>query len=428
MSGSHCPKVVLIEDMSAKTPSDPKTAATIVDGVTRIMSAGLADTLARYQDPALLEAGKINLITLDAIAQRFGARWPQRQDEVYRHVERTIQRHLGRHGSFARISETDYLVCQPDLGRFSGQAACLRRLKEIQTYFLRDSTQAEAGVLQVTRVTAREVDAEKIDPEQVEHGEEAEHAELPAAGDFATSEALEGLTVDRWSPFVASDGRELRVSCALEPVFELKGFSRIGFRMARGVRLVATEAELTPAMVSQLSRADILRIDLATIARGMDRLRAESSGEQDPSLIVPVSFTSLSNERTRVEIVTLLTAARSLVRKGIICEICDIEGAPASALLEATSVIRPVSLFVVGRLDVTPPASATVREMKRAGFQAVSAECPANLGQAEFLGWGKATVAAARRVARSVLIYRTDSARQAGLAAALGATHASVRQ
>lgn len=399
------------------------------------MAAGLAETLARYEDPALLAAGEINLVTLDAVVERLGPQWASRQDEVYRYAEQAIYHHLGRQGSYARISETDYLVCQPDLGRVSAQAACLKRLKDILIHCLGDDAQAEDGVLQVIRLTTHEVEAAKINFQQADQeiGLDVRVSAGPEEARISRQEeASDGVTVDRWSPFVASDGRELRVRCTLEPVFELKSFSRIGFRMARSVRVVGTEAELTPAMVSNLPRADILRVDLATIARGMDRLRAAaaiaSEGTQDPSLIVPVSFTSLSNERARAEVVTLLTTARGLVEKGVICEICDIEGASHDALAAATAAIRPVSLFVVGRLDVTPPAGATIRQMRKAGFQAVSAECPANLGQAEFLGWGKATIAAARRVARSVLIYRTDSARHAGTTALLGATHASVRQ
>lgn len=37
-------------------------------------------------------------------------------------------------------------------------------------------------------------------------------------------------SVDHWTPFVAADGRLLQVSAALEPVYELKAFTRIGFR------------------------------------------------------------------------------------------------------------------------------------------------------------------------------------------------------
>jgi hypothetical protein len=233
--------------------------------------------------------------------------------------------------------------------------------------------------------------------------------------------------VDRWTPFVASDGREVRVTCALEPVFELRTYRRIGFRMVRRVLVVSTDEELTPSALANLSRADILRIDLATIARGLHRLESAGSEDQLPSLIVPVSYTSLSNRKARADIVDAFKEATGLVKQGVICEITDIESVPQVALLSVTSLIRPFALLVVGRLETTPPPLAILNQLKGSGLQALSFECPPNQGEAEFLGWSKATIEAAKRIAKSVLVYRTTSARNAGLAALIGATHASVR-
>ena len=97
------------------------------------------------------------------------------------------------------------------------------------------------------------------------------------------------------------DGRQLRVSATLEPVYELKGFTRIGFRMIRRVIVIATAEELSTQQVAALSATDIMRADLATITRGIDRLRAEAGGERQLSLIVPLSFVSLSSQKGRAE-------------------------------------------------------------------------------------------------------------------------------
>jgi len=119
-------------------------------------------------------------------------------------------------------------------------------------------------------------------------------------------------------------------------------------------------------------------------------------------------------------------AAAALVKLGVICEILDIEGVPQSALTEVTSLIRPLSLLVVGRIS-NPTASAFAR-VAGAGFHALSLECPhSNLtGDAEFGGWAHSTVKAARRAARSVMIYRVGTMKRAGVLAMLGATHMSL--
>jgi hypothetical protein len=426
----------IIGDLEVGSPAAAKSS----DAVKRMVSVGLESSLERFDDPGLLSQGKVNIIALDAVVERFGKRWALRRDQVYDHVDRTLQRYLGLQGYYLRVSETDFLICQPELSRFSGQAACLRYLREILGHFLGEAHWADQGVHQVTGISTSAVNAERVDARYVEAEEKAEEA-IAAPAPIAVAEAEEhpapapapvarqgGLaTVDRWTPFVASDGREVRVTCTLEPVFELKAYRRIGFRMVRRVILVATDEELSPAALATLSRADILRIDLATIARGLHRLYAEAPEEQLPSLIVPVSFTSLSNRTGRADIVDAFTEASSLVKQGIICEISDVEGVPQGALLSICSLIRPFAFLVVGRLDTTPPAPAIISQMKGSGLQALSCECPPNLGEAEFLGWAKATIEASKRIAKSVLVYRLASARNAGLAALMGATHASVR-
>src|SRR5258708_29605722 len=95
------------------------------------------------------------------------------------------------------------------------------------------------------------------------------------------------------------------------------------------------------------------------------------------------------------------------------------------ALLDVPSLVRPIPLLVVGRL--TNPTPSAFARLAGAGFQALSFECPpAAVGDAEFLGWANSTVTAARRVVRSVLVYRAGSTKRAGALASLGATHVSL--
>jgi hypothetical protein len=342
-----------------------------------------------------------------------------RQPQVYDHVDRTLERYLGLDGYFLRVSETDYIICQPHLSRFAGQAAAIRYLREILSHFLGESHLADHGVHEVSAISSNALEANRVDARRVEvaelHEEQARKAAQPVEAP---------RTVDRWTPFTAVDGRTLRVSCALEPVFELKSFGRIGFRLSRRVLVVDTDEELPPGALANLSRSDILRIDLATIARGIDRLHAAGAEERQPSLIVPVSFTSLSSQAGRHQIVDMLKEANEFVSRGVICEVHDIEGVPQVALLSAVSLIRPFALFVVGYLNQTPQS---LSQLKGAGLQAISLSCPTQKNEQEFLSWAKASIEAAKQIAKSVLVYRAASARDAGMLALLGATHASVR-
>src|SRR5947208_16332571 len=87
------------------------------DQITRLLSPGLEAALEQFANPLVLAEGKVNVLALDAIVERFGGRWAMRRDSVHEHVQATLDRQLGSRGYHLRISDTDILVCQPDLGR-----------------------------------------------------------------------------------------------------------------------------------------------------------------------------------------------------------------------------------------------------------------------------------------------------------------------
>jgi hypothetical protein len=412
-------------EVSGAEASELDIVADAPPGLMRLVSAGVEESLQRFGDPELLAAGKANVISLEAIESHLGARWELKRDQVYDFTRRLLERSIGPGGFFTRVSTTDFFIVHPDLGRLAGQAACVRYLREVLNHFLGEDTLAAAGVLQVTNITNGQLSAQPLDARAKAQADGAPEAEddPPEAAPAAAPEAAG--PVARWSPFVASDGRQLRVTASLEPVYELKGFTRIGFRMVRRVILVRSEEELSPQQIAQLSTADLLRVDLATVERGIGRLRADSSSEQQLSLIVPLSFTSLSSQKGRPEFAKQLQEAGGLVRLGVICEITGVDDVPPGALLAATSLLRPFTLLLAGRMSSSAP-QAVIR-MEGSGLQAVSFDCPPGLDDAELIQWATPTVRAAKRVAKSVMIYRAGSPRQAAALASLGATHVSLK-
>lgn len=267
-------------------------------------------------------------------------------------------------------------------------------------------------------------DAPLVDQSADVAEEEVDVAEAPN-GLEAELESDDGsLSVDRWTPFVTADGRQLRVSATLDPVFEAKGFNRIGFRLIRRVisQRYNGEDELSGQQVTQLSTAELLRVDLATIARGIGRLEAETA--QQPSLIVPISYTSLSSLKGRNELVARLKAAGALVKLGVICEVLDVDGVPPGVLLSTVSLVKPFALLVVGRLADTNPKA--ILRLEGTGLQALSFECPPGLNDTEFQAWAAPAVTAAKRVAKSVMVYGAGTPARGGILAALGATHVGV--
>ena len=390
-----------------------------IESDTRRLDAEATAKLDRFRGSQALADGQVNLLSLDAIAAHLGTRWPAKQASVYEYIERTLEKSVGERGYFLRVSETDYLVALPDEQKFAAQLRCLRYLRGVLIHFFGEAPAADVTVREVIRISDDGVEAILVDPTDVarcaEHEKTKEIEAASAAG-----------PVDRWTPFVASNGHRVRVSCVLEPVLELKNYGRIGNRIARRVLRVDTEEPLTVAEIQNLSRSDIEKIDFATIARGLHRLRTEVDEKDVLTLIIPVSFVSLSSRQGRAALADLFAEAKSLVRAGVICEVCDIEGVPQAALLTATSLIKPSCLFLVGRLSGAPDGG--LENLRGAGLQAISFEAPAGVGDdVEFLRWAKRSIAMAKRIAKSVMIYRVGTARQLGMVAILGASHASMR-
>lgn len=65
-------------------------------------------------------------------------------------------------------------------------------------------------------------------------------------------------------------------------------------------------------------RANLLRIDMATMARGLTRLESETSEKPELSLIVPLSYISLRHHPSRQAIPGALDKARQAALTGII--------------------------------------------------------------------------------------------------------------
>ena len=407
----------------------------------RRLDHGAIASLEPFVGSALLENGLINLLSLDAVIHRLGDRWPARRQAIYDYTEHTLDQAIGDQGHYLRVSEADFVVVLPRERRHGAQVRCLRYLRTVLTHFLGEAPPADLVVRVVTSIADTALEAVRVDLTDTGDFEadgaygDFDRVEAPTpaaasppraqAGAPREAERPASIGVDRWSPFVTTDGSRVRVSCALEPVFELRTYGRIGYRIARRVVRTGDDEALTPAELQALSRADIERIDLATIARGLDRLRAEANGERQLSLIIPLSYISLSHRAGRAALADLLREAKELVQAGVIVEVCDVEGVPQAAMLEATSLIRPSCMFLIGRLSGAP--DVTLGNLVNAGLSGISIEAPQVLsGDAEFIGWTRTAVQAAKRIAKAVIVYRLDSARRAGIAALLGASHASL--
>ena len=394
--------------------TQPAQADTLRTGeiATRVLTAGLADGLGRVADPALLAGGHVNLISLDAIAETFGSRWSFQALRVEKFAQRLLTHELQGEEAFLQVSPTDVLISLPTREREAAQVICLRYLRQVLHHFLGSSARALDGVYEVISVSGDHVEARPVDPAELLGLEQ--QADIEREREEALARAVE--------PFIASHGRKIRVACALEPLLNLSTGASIGLRLAQRVSSGPEEVQLTSDAVSAFAGIDRQRVDWATIIHGLAQHRER--GQQTPTLVVSMSYASLSSQRGRTEMVGLLQQVRQHAALGVICEVSGVEGAPHAQLQEAVSIIRPLSLFVVGKID--SPSQLVWSHLRGAGLRGLVFDCPPFEGDAVFLGWAKATTGKARTVASSVLFYGVPSIRFAPQLAEAGATHATL--
>jgi hypothetical protein len=395
--------------------------AGLLPGVKRLVNADARAALEQIKASPMMAEGKVSLIALDAIRARLGGRWLGRSERVFEYVQTSLRKQVGPHGFFLRVSETDYVVAQPNVSRLAGQAYCLNCLREVLTFFLGEALVSDIVVHEVLAIEGGVIGARKLDTDEVQAQAEREVVERRRESAAAAPNLM---SQDRWSPFTATDGRRLRASSQLDPVFQLKTYGRIGYRMTRRTLLAPGDTPLTPAEHGQLTSADIERIDFATLARGFNRLQQQTAGEREPSLILPVSFATLSSHRGRKMLAEFFRAAQENVQRGLICEVCDIEGVPPGAMLAATALIRPHCLFIVGRLNDAPQGGLAY--LKDVGLHGVSIECPPGAESDDgFAHLARVVTTAAKGIVRAVMLYGVSGPRQAAMASLYGATHAS---
>lgn len=400
-------------DVPVLSPSGGVPVAERFDG------GDLTPDFERFQGSGLLQEGRVNLIGLDAIAARLADRWEGRREQVYDHVERSLGKYLEGDGFFHRVSPTEYIVVQPGLGKFSAQMSCLNCLRDVLQHFLGGAAPEAVDVMEVTSLVNGRITATRIDPGQAAAAARSEPRIAPP------DEALSTLE-DHWNPFVSGDGRMLRVSCVLEPVFELKSFAQIGFRIARRVMVLPSETVLNAQDLRNLTTADVERVDLATIARGVSRLRSESGNAKQPTLFLPVSYATLASQRGRAPLIACFKEATAGVEKGIVCEICDIDGVPGSALAAVIGLVKPFCMILLGKLREAPVRAPD--DLRNVGLQGIAFESGVHpLDHGEFFQWAEKSVALARRVTRSVIIHGLPDPAYLALAGLAGASHASLR-
>ncbi|HZW16806.1 MAG TPA: hypothetical protein VFF66_11220 [Brevundimonas sp.] len=211
--------------------------------------------------------------------------------------------------------------------------------------------------------------------------------------------------------------RELVVTLAAQPVFDLERSIPVARRIRRSVRHRGGESALTGLVRRTLEPRDLQRIDIDTLRNGLDLLRP---GEND-SGVVPVFWRTIASSGGRFDLLCAEMRHEPAPGKLLVEVMGGIEQAPPEAIHEAIAHFGARSLGLV--LHIAPDPGAARR------LAQVPAECLvidfAGVEHEHARDWQGAAhlIGTARQACPQVMLLNLRPDR--GLAAqAAGATHA----
>jgi hypothetical protein len=211
--------------------------------------------------------------------------------------------------------------------------------------------------------------------------------------------------------------RELMVTLAAQPVFDLSRSAPVSRRIRRMVRHRGGESALAARGRRTLEPMDLKRIDLQTLNHGLDLLHLGV----DDSGVLPAFWRTVASSGGRFALLCDELQHRAAPGSLLIEVIGGLEQAPPEAIAEALAHFQTAALGVI--LHIAPDVGA-VRRLAGVGARCLALDFAgvAHEGPREWLD-ASALISAARATCPQILLLNLRPDR--GLAAqAAGATHA----
>lgn len=325
--------------------------------VSKITAADAAVVLERLSGSDRVERGAVFIISVEAIRERSGDRWPKKRDDVWGYLGRKLNEYLSYQDVHHRIGETDVLVAMTTEDGVAAQAVGMRVLEDVLEFFLGSVDRMDVRIRTVSKIEGDELTVADLDPAEI-----AVALETQEAQSYRRQVSAERERERSPISFVASNGQRLQVDFALEHIVSLSHKVTAVLRIEPTVTFAATGEIIPTRRFGRLSDEDILAIDRATLSFGA--LFMPSDARCQPPVIIPASFRTMGGRKGRQLLLTVEGVAPERVRQGVMLEFVDIDrGTPTGRMVEVVSLVGRVTRGVLARLqpgrDALDPVQGT---------------------------------------------------------------------
>jgi hypothetical protein len=396
--------------------------------LSRLDSANAQAVMRQVAETGVIDHGQAVVISVGAIRERSGDRWPRRRDDVYAYVNRKLHEHLSDSDLFQRLNDVDFLLAMPDRPPGSVQAAAIRILEEVLLFFLGAADVHDLKLRVVTGYGDEGLSCAALDPTRISRAPPPEpEAVRPAPVSMPMSPDPAEIRKKTPVSFVTASGSTLRIDFAVEPLINLKSHATAALRIEPTVTDERADRRIHARDFAGLSDDDLFFIDRSTVDYASLYLPPVGGGGRgQPPLVLPASFRSLAGRKGREGLVRMAGSAPDLLRQGVFVELVDVSLAtPGSRLIEVVGLVGGLCRGVFVRLRPARDFLAPVQGVRPQGLTLDCSDLPPFPAQmvASILAFGEQ----ARGAAPILAVQGLPS--QAQFSAAIGAhaTHASVR-
>ncbi len=376
--------------------------------------------LQELQNRGLLAEGKAHIISLAAVRTAFGARWSERKSLVWEMTNAQIRRRIGARDFSARLNDTDFLIITLSLEPGPARVLAARVLQDVLNHFLGVSEPAHITIRVVCGFSEGELSCRDLTVTEVASilADNPSPSTPSAHSTLVTSEDADGAAL--------LDGRRLRFSSSVDPIIDLVKWAVAGQRIEPKIQFQDSLVSLTLAERRQLPAKAVQTIDMSTLKRALGRLTSGESVASKPSLIITVSFLTLSNTAARTALLVEASRQRALMTQAIIWEITDFEeGLPIGRLEECAVMLKPFCRSVFARRQ---GSAGSGKFHKALGIHGLVVQPPLEMmPQEDLMNWLVNMGRAMENQAPTLIATNLPSRSVLPVASAAGFTHATVR-
>lgn len=329
---------------------------------------GLRGLIASERTNAL-QAGRVSVIGLDKVKERFGKSWSRLAERAGRITRNTVERYLLPGDIFTVFQETNYVIVFAQLDAECARMKCTLIADEITKALLGD----EGSDLISVETSLAELDARDeagaetwlarllagaaLKPAAPEA--EADQGKIASGPRLARRDALEGLHYTfrpMWD--TTHDVLSLYNCIAALPTTDEHGYAEAELALGEADDVTRLDEAIQACVLGELSR----------IAREGGKLL----------LGLPVHFDTLAAAARRRRYLDTLSHSLTLQQaKQLVIEILDVpDGVPQSRMMELTTPMRPLCRGLVARVRID---AADLTALRGTGIIAAGCRIPSGL-------------------------------------------------